>query len=205
MFAFPPLIDVKIDQPSSEIELDREKVAELGLDLQTVGAGPRIGARRQLRQPLQHRRAQLQGDPAAPALRAPEPGAAQGHLRHRSERAARLARLHRHAAGRRHAALAQPLPAAQRGEDQRRRDPPARPGARVPGGRGREDPARGLHHRLHGRVAPAAHRGEQVPAGVPARGGADLPGARRAVQQLPRSVRDPRRLGAARHVRRARA
>ncbi len=38
MFAFPPLIDVKIDQPSSEIALDREKVNELGLDLRTVGA-----------------------------------------------------------------------------------------------------------------------------------------------------------------------
>jgi multidrug efflux pump len=37
LFAFPPLIDVKIDQPSSEIELDRDKVAEMGLDLQTVG------------------------------------------------------------------------------------------------------------------------------------------------------------------------
>ena len=37
MFAFPPLIDVKIDQPSSEIEIDREKVAELGLDLRMVG------------------------------------------------------------------------------------------------------------------------------------------------------------------------
>jgi multidrug efflux pump len=37
MFAFPPLIDVKLDQPSSEIELDREKVAELGLNLQGVG------------------------------------------------------------------------------------------------------------------------------------------------------------------------
>jgi multidrug efflux pump len=37
MFAFPPLIDVKIDQPESDIELDRDKVAELGLDLQTVG------------------------------------------------------------------------------------------------------------------------------------------------------------------------
>jgi len=37
MFAFPPLIDVKFDQPESEIEIDREKVAELGLDLQTVG------------------------------------------------------------------------------------------------------------------------------------------------------------------------
>jgi multidrug efflux pump len=37
MFAFPPLIDVKLDQPSSEIDIDRQKVAELGLDLQTVG------------------------------------------------------------------------------------------------------------------------------------------------------------------------
>ncbi len=37
MFAFPPLIDVKLDQPSSEIAIDRQKVAELGLDLQTVG------------------------------------------------------------------------------------------------------------------------------------------------------------------------
>jgi multidrug efflux pump len=37
IFAFPPLIDVKLDQPSSEIELDRDKVAELGLDLRTVG------------------------------------------------------------------------------------------------------------------------------------------------------------------------
>ena len=37
MFAFPPLIDVKLDQPSSEVELDREKVAELGLNLQGVG------------------------------------------------------------------------------------------------------------------------------------------------------------------------
>jgi multidrug efflux pump len=37
MFAFPPLIDVKLDQPESEIVLDREKVAQLGLNLQTVG------------------------------------------------------------------------------------------------------------------------------------------------------------------------
>jgi multidrug efflux pump len=37
MFAFPPLIDVKLDQPQSEIEIDRDKVAELGLSLQQVG------------------------------------------------------------------------------------------------------------------------------------------------------------------------
>ncbi|HTN53783.1 MAG TPA: efflux RND transporter permease subunit [Anaeromyxobacter sp.] len=37
MFAFPPLIDVKIDKPSSRIEIDRQKAAGLGLDLQSVG------------------------------------------------------------------------------------------------------------------------------------------------------------------------
>jgi multidrug efflux pump len=42
MFAFPPLIDVKIDQPQSEVILDRDMVADLGLDLRTVGAD--IGA-----------------------------------------------------------------------------------------------------------------------------------------------------------------
>ncbi len=37
MFAFPPLIDVKVDQPEAEIVIDREKVAQLGLNLQSVG------------------------------------------------------------------------------------------------------------------------------------------------------------------------
>ena len=37
LFAFPPLIDVKMDQPESEIDIDRDKVAELGLTLQSVG------------------------------------------------------------------------------------------------------------------------------------------------------------------------
>lgn len=38
MFAFPPIIDVKIDQPQSEFIIDRDKVADLGLNLQQVGA-----------------------------------------------------------------------------------------------------------------------------------------------------------------------
>jgi multidrug efflux pump len=37
IFAFPPLIDVKVDQPEWVIDLDRDKVASLGLDLQGVG------------------------------------------------------------------------------------------------------------------------------------------------------------------------
>ena len=38
MFAFPPIIDVKIDQPQTEVVIDRDKVAALGLNLQQVGA-----------------------------------------------------------------------------------------------------------------------------------------------------------------------
>jgi len=37
LFAFPPLIDVKIDQPQTEVVFDRNKVASLGLSLQDVG------------------------------------------------------------------------------------------------------------------------------------------------------------------------
>jgi len=37
MFAFPPIIDVKIDQPQVEIDIDRDKVADLGLSLEQVG------------------------------------------------------------------------------------------------------------------------------------------------------------------------
>jgi len=38
MFAFPPLIDTKMDQPEVELVMDRDKVASLGLDLATVGS-----------------------------------------------------------------------------------------------------------------------------------------------------------------------
>jgi len=38
MFAFPPIIDLKIDQPQSEIVINRDLVADLGLNLQQVGA-----------------------------------------------------------------------------------------------------------------------------------------------------------------------
>ncbi len=37
MFAFPPIIDVKIDQPQSELVIDRDKAAVLDLSLQQVG------------------------------------------------------------------------------------------------------------------------------------------------------------------------
>lgn len=37
MFAFPPIIDTKIDQPEAEFVLDRDKIASLGLNLRQVG------------------------------------------------------------------------------------------------------------------------------------------------------------------------
>jgi multidrug efflux pump len=38
MFAFPPLIDTKVDQPEVELVVDRDKVASLGLNMSDVGA-----------------------------------------------------------------------------------------------------------------------------------------------------------------------
>lgn len=37
-FAFPPIVDVRIDQAKSELVIDRDKVASLGLTMQQVGA-----------------------------------------------------------------------------------------------------------------------------------------------------------------------
>lgn len=37
MFAFPPIIDTKIDKPQATLQIDRDKVADLGLTLQQVG------------------------------------------------------------------------------------------------------------------------------------------------------------------------
>ncbi|WP_306519616.1 efflux RND transporter permease subunit [Rheinheimera sp.] len=36
MFAFPPMLDMKVDQPEYQLNIDREKVADLGLDMRTV-------------------------------------------------------------------------------------------------------------------------------------------------------------------------
>jgi multidrug efflux pump len=38
MFAFPPSIDTKVDQPEVELMMDRDKVASLGLNMATVGS-----------------------------------------------------------------------------------------------------------------------------------------------------------------------
>jgi multidrug efflux pump len=38
LFAFPPIMDVRIDQAKAEIVLDRDKIASMGLSMQQVGA-----------------------------------------------------------------------------------------------------------------------------------------------------------------------
>jgi multidrug efflux pump len=38
MFAFPPVLDVRIDQQNADIVIDRDKVASMGLTMQSVGA-----------------------------------------------------------------------------------------------------------------------------------------------------------------------
>ncbi len=38
MFAFPPIVDTKLDQPEVQLVIDRDKVAALGLSLQTIGS-----------------------------------------------------------------------------------------------------------------------------------------------------------------------
>jgi len=38
MFAFPPVVDVRIDQQKADIVIDRDKVASMGLSMQQVGA-----------------------------------------------------------------------------------------------------------------------------------------------------------------------
>jgi multidrug efflux pump len=35
-FAFPPLLDMKVDQPEYKVQIDRDRVADLGLDMQKV-------------------------------------------------------------------------------------------------------------------------------------------------------------------------
>ena len=107
------------------------------------GRGPGVDARRQLRQPLQHRRAQLQGDPADRARRAAHARAARRTSTSpgpagSSMPLSAVATLQR----RRRAAHAEPLPAAQRGEDLGRRAALARRRAQGARRRGGEDPAR---------------------------------------------------------------
>ena len=132
--------DLKFDQPQAEVVFDRDKVRSQGVDLSQAGPGPLHPARRQLRQPLQHPGAELQGDPAGQARRAPDARPALADLRHRRRRQARAALHLRHAEDHDRAARAEALPAAQRRAHPGRHPAGrlARQGAQLPRDRGGE-------------------------------------------------------------------
>ncbi len=168
MFAFPPLIDTKIDQPADR-DRDRSRQGRAARpQLAAGGRGPGRGGRRRIRQPLQHRRPQLQGDPAARSLGAAEARAAAGHLRQRAQRTAGRAQHRRHPPRRRDPAQPEPLPAAQRGHVQRRRHPPARRGAASSWRTRRPRSCRkGYKLDYTGESRQLRTEGEQVPARLP--------------------------------------
>ena len=135
-FAFPPMTDVKIDQAKAEIVFDRDKV---GVDGPQHAAGRRRSrgdAGRQLRQPLQHRRAAATRSSRRSSARAGSPPTSSKdiHVTGPERQLIPLAPSPRFA-NRRRAALAEPLPAAQRRQDLRRGA--ASPRRRAEGARGR--------------------------------------------------------------------
>ena len=137
LFAFPPIIDVRIDQPKSEIVIDRDKVASMGLSLQQVGAdlASMLGGNFVNRFNIDGRSYKV-----IPQIeRAGRLTAEQLEDIYVTgpERPAGAAQRRRDDARRRRAALAQPLPAAQRGQDLGRRAALARRRAQGPRGRGR--------------------------------------------------------------------
>ena len=164
MFSFPPIIDTKIDQPQAEIVIDHDKVAALGLNMQQVGAdlSAMIGgnfvnrfniAGRSYKVIPQIKRVDRLNPSQLEDIYVTGPN---GKLIPLST-IATIQQQDR-------SALAQPVAAAQCGQDQRRCDRPARSGARSSSKTKRQDSAEGLLGRLHRRIAPTARRGQQVPA-----------------------------------------
>ena len=197
--------DLKIDLPEARVVIDREKIADLGLDLASVGRelGTLLGGGYVNRFNFFERSYKVIpqiGDENRAHRRPP--------ARPQDQDAERRARpglhLHTHRVEQR-SAHAQPLPAAERRACVRRREAGRHEGRRAPrargrgagGGRDRRD------HRLRRRVAADPPRGRGAHRHARLRRRAHLPGARGAVPELPRSADRAPRLGAARDLRRA--
>ena len=120
MFAFPPMIDTKIDQPEVELVMDRDKVAALGLDMATVGAdlAALVGGNYVNRFDFAGRSYKV--IPQLKRIERLNPGQLENNYVQGPERQAGSGEHLRDAAKENHAARAQPLPAAQRRHDQRR-------------------------------------------------------------------------------------
>ena len=115
--------DLKIDLPEARVVIDREQVADLGLDLASVGQelGTLLGGG--VRQPVQLLRPQLQGDPPDRRRRT-GPRSVRCSTSRSRRRAAQLVPVSTftHIETEHRAADAEPVPAAQRGPGLRRRE-----------------------------------------------------------------------------------
>ena len=202
MFFFPPLLDTKVDQPEFELVIDRDKVAALGMDMQTVGSdlGALVGgnyvnrfdfAGRSYKViPQLQRGARLNAEQLESTyVRGPAgqmvPVSTFAHLeKHTTPRA--LNRFQQLNSVKISGFAMVPLDTA----------------LEVPRGRVRQNAAEWVQAGLHWRLAFSAGGRQQIPARLPAGGGADHPGAGGAVQQLSRSVHHHPGLRAAGAVRR---
>ena len=123
MFAFPPIIDTKIDQPQAEIVIDHDKVAALGLNMQQVGAdlGAMVGGNFVNRFNIAGRSYKV--IPQIKRVDRLNPDQLKDIYVTGPEQQADPAQHRRDDREQDRAALAQPLPAAQCRQDQRRGDP----------------------------------------------------------------------------------
>ncbi len=131
MFAFPPLIDVKIDQPEARFTIDRDKVASLGLNLGQIGGdmGGMVGGNYVNRFDISGRSYKV--IPQIQRIDRLNPG--QLETIYVTGPGGKLIQLNTvasvsDAVG---APLPEPLPAVERGQDQRRADAAAGRGARA--------------------------------------------------------------------------
>ena len=143
-FAFPPLIDTKIDQPQSEIVIDHDKAAAIGLNLQQVGAdlSAMMGGNFVNRFDIAGRAYKV--IPQIKRVDRLNPRSVGEHLRHRTEGKIDPAQHHCDHSQQGGSPLAEPVAAAQRGYDQRRFDRADRSGAQGSGKRSGHDSAEGL-------------------------------------------------------------
>ena len=122
-FAFPPIIDVRIDQAKAEIVIDRDKVASMGLTMQQVGAdlSSMLGGNFVNRFNIDGRSYKVIPQIERAGRLTPEQ-LADIHVTGPGRPARSRCRRDRDAPQRRRAAHAEPLPAAERDQDLGRRD-----------------------------------------------------------------------------------
>ena len=126
MFAFPPTLDTKIDQPEVELVLDRDKVASMGLDMRSVGAdlSALVGGNFVNRFNFAGRSYKV--IPQLKRIERLDPAQLQEHLRERPDEPTVPLGTFATIEEQNRAAFAQSFPATQRGEDFRRRHRSAR-------------------------------------------------------------------------------